>query len=332
MEDCESSPLAQILSLLESLDLAQLEEVERKTRTVRYAIRSREAVDTLWREPICPTCGFKESVKNGRARGLQRYRCKVCHKTFSQASGTPLSGLRGKGRLAEFAECMAQGLTVREVARKMGISPSTSFRWRHRFLEDAIHHQARSRSGVIEADETYLRESAKGSRSLGRPARKRGGAPMKGGRGGSKAGAKKVVVLIMKTRGAPFVADRVLEAMTQELAMPLVRQIAGKGAVLFVDGSGAFRTVQQELGVATEAVAVAYGGRVRMTANGPVHVQSVNNYHERLKTWINSELRGVSTKHLPRYLAWMRMREWFKEDATAEDYIMSALGKQIINT
>ena len=37
------------------------------------------------------------------------------------------------------------------------------------------------------------------------------------------------------------------------------------------------------------------------------HIQSVNNYHERMKTWINSRMRGVATKNLPNYLAWMRM-------------------------
>ena len=62
------------------------------------------------------------------------------------------------------------------------------------------------------------------------------------------------------------------------------------------------------------------------------HVQSVNRYHEVLKTWINRELRGVSTKYLPNYLAWMRMRQWFKNDLRPEHFIISGVGKQIINT
>lgn len=330
METCNYEQhwdFSQLFERLQSLTLEQLDKVEARTRELRYSIRSYNAIHTLRADPICPQCGFSDSVKNGHARGLQRYCCRVCRKTFSQATDTPISGLRKKARLAEFAECMIQGLTIRGTAAKMGISTSTAFRWRHRFLEDAVHHQARSRPGVIEADETYFRESGKGSRSLGRAARKRGGAAM-----GKKAGVKKVAVLVMKTRSGPYVADRVLPNMTQKLAAPVAAQIAGKGATLFVDGSGAFRTLEKDHGIKTVPVAVAYQGPVAMTPYGAAHVQSVNNYHERLKTWINGDLRGVSTKHLPNYLAWMRMKEWFKDDAKAEDFIVTALGKQIINT
>lgn len=72
----------------------------------------------------------------------------------------------------------------------------------------------------------------------------------------------------------------------------------------------------------------ARGGRV---SEGVYHVQTVNNYHERLKTWTNRQLRGVATKYLDNYLAWMRMREWFKEGVKPEHFIVSGLGQQIIN-
>ncbi len=62
------------------------------------------------------------------------------------------------------------------------------------------------------------------------------------------------------------------------------------------------------------------------------HVQSVNRYHEVLKTWINRELQCVSTKYLPNYLAWMRMRQWFKGDLRAEHFVISGVGKTTINT
>lgn len=55
-------------------------------------------------------------------------------------------------------------------------------------------------------------------------------------------------------------------------------------------------------------------------------------HHEVLKTWINRELRGVSTKYLPNGLAWMRMRQWFKDDLRPGHFIISGVGKQIIYT
>lgn len=62
------------------------------------------------------------------------------------------------------------------------------------------------------------------------------------------------------------------------------------------------------------------------------HVQSANNYHERLKSWIQRKLRSVATKYLPNYLAWQRLMSWNKEGVCAEEVIASALGRQVVNT
>jgi len=39
------------------------------------------------------------------------------------------------------------------------------------------------------------------------------------------------------------------------------------------------------------------------------HIQGVNNYHQRLKGWIQ-RFHGLSTKYLPHYLGWFR---WFDQ-------------------
>ena len=75
-------------------------------------------------------------------------------------------------------------------------------------------------------------------------------------------------------------------------------------------------------------IAVGYDGRV---SEGRYRVQTVNNYHERFKTWVNRQLRGGSTKHLPSYLARMLTWEWFKDGIKPEHFVVSGLGKQLIN-
>ena len=58
----------------------------------------------------------------------------------------------------------------------------TSFRWRHRFLAAAKDRKAGAVTGIVEADETFILKSAKGSRKLvGRAPRKRGGKAKKPG-------------------------------------------------------------------------------------------------------------------------------------------------------
>ena len=44
-------------------------------------------------ERRCAHCGSGGSVSRGKARGLRRYRCKACGKTFGALTGTALSGV-----------------------------------------------------------------------------------------------------------------------------------------------------------------------------------------------------------------------------------------------
>ena len=45
---------------------------------------------------ICPRCGEDGAVRKDVARGLVRYLCKSCERTFNAVTGTPLQGLHKK--------------------------------------------------------------------------------------------------------------------------------------------------------------------------------------------------------------------------------------------
>ena len=107
----------------------------------------------------CPHCGTLGAISRGKARGLRRYQCKECRKTFNAATGTPLSGLHRKDKWLSFGACLADGLTVRASAERCGLAVNTALRWRHRFLA-AKDLKARKLTGIVEADETYVLERA----------------------------------------------------------------------------------------------------------------------------------------------------------------------------
>lgn len=46
--------------------------------------------------------------------------------------------------------------------------------------------------------------------------------------------------------------------------------------------------------------------QVTARQEGRLGLERVNGHHERLKTFINRELRGVSTKYLSNYFGWAR--------------------------
>jgi len=129
----------------------------------------------------CPSCGNERCHRHGFANDLQRFRCCVCGRTFNDLSGTPLARLRLKAKWLAYSQVLLDSLPVRKAADRIGVHRTTAFRWRHRFLAWVKFDRPTSINGIVEADETFLLESQKGSRTLDRPPRQRGGRAIRRG-------------------------------------------------------------------------------------------------------------------------------------------------------
>ena len=159
------------LSQVDELSTAQRREAEAVLSGGSQASASLASVEAgVGEDRRCPHCGAPGAV----SRGLRRYQCKGCGKTFNAATGTPLAGLHRKERWLEFGTCLAEGETARASAGRCGLAVNTAFCWRHRFLA-VESRDPRRLAGIVEVDETYVRESRKGERRLDRKARRRGG-------------------------------------------------------------------------------------------------------------------------------------------------------------
>ena len=129
----------------------------------------------------CPRCGNEQCYRHGFASNLQRYRCCSCGRTFNDLTGTPLARLRHKAKWLDYSKALLDSLPIRKAADRVGVHRNTAFRWRHRFLHWVKLDRPAPLNGIVEADETFLLESQKGSRTLDRPARRRGGRAAKRG-------------------------------------------------------------------------------------------------------------------------------------------------------
>ena len=69
----------------------------------------------------CPHCASEGAVSRGMARGLRRYQCKGCGRTFNALTGTPLSGLHHKERWLSFGASLAKGETVKASAARCDV-------------------------------------------------------------------------------------------------------------------------------------------------------------------------------------------------------------------
>ena len=80
------------LSGIDHLSPAQRQEAETVFMGVSEASSSLAAIEaSVGESRQCPHCGTPGAISRGKARGLRRYQCKGCNKTFNAATGTPLS-------------------------------------------------------------------------------------------------------------------------------------------------------------------------------------------------------------------------------------------------
>ena len=191
--------------------------------------------------PACGHCGETDFKPWGSASDLKRYMCNACGRTFNALTGTPLAGLRLREKWLDYARSLVDGVSLRKAAARTGIRLDTSFRWRHRFLAVAKDKKASAVTGIVEADETFILKSAKGSRKLvGRAPRKRGGKAKKPGLSTDEHDA----ILIVRDRHGET-TDALLADLSAETISVHLRPVVAKDAVLVTDGNRPTRHSRQ---------------------------------------------------------------------------------------
>ena len=254
------------------------------------------AIDSARPAPLCcPDCGNSRHYRHGVLGGLQRYRCRACGRTFNALSGTPLARLRHRAKWLDYSQQLAGSRSVRAAAKAVGVHRNTSFRWRHRFLGGVRHDRSERLAGIAEADEMFLLESQKGSRRLDRPARRRGGVAHSRG-----ITHEHDCILVARDRGGQtrsFVTGHA--AVTARQLHIHLLPVLDPDVLLVTDGHRAYQAFAREAGIAHAWVNLRLGERVR----GAVHVQNVNAYHRRLRSWL-ARFHGVASRYLPNYLGW----------------------------
>ena len=181
----------------------------------------------------------------------------------------------------------------------------------HRLLAVQKLREAKKVNGIVEADETYFRTSYRGSRGWkrgnppeNRPPRYRGGPALKRGLSGEQV---PVVTALDRAGG---VIERVLPNR-KAIERPLAGCIE-EGSILCTDRHPAYVQMAKaakcehrrfKMRKADQAAKMA-GSKPRQES--ALSLGRVNEHHLRLKTILNRQANGVSTRYLPAYLGWLR--------------------------
>lgn len=267
--------------------------------------------------PACGHCKSERFGSWGHASGLRRYMCRDCHRTFNALTGTPLAQLHRRDAWLEYARALVDRVSLRKAAKRAGIGLEASFRWRHRFLKAARDKRPSVVTGIVEADETLILKSWKGSKRLvARAPRRRGGQPKKLGTSPSDYD----IVLIMRDRHK-VTTDHILPNFEGATFDAVMDPVVTRDSVLVTDGRPSYATFAKDRGMLHVAIFANHGEHVY----DGFHIQNVNAYTSRLKSWM-TPFKGVASKYLDSYLGWRRMIERDGDRLTPRHAVAQALG------
>ena len=234
---------------------------------------------------VCPRCGHRRSYPIAERRLEQ---CRSCRYQASLTAGTVFHKTRVPLRIwflgIFFLARHKQGISALQFQRDTGLgSYQTAWTLLHK-LRSALWHRAEDRlRGWVEADETYV--GSKRERGL---------------RGGREVGHKTIVGVAVEQRRHTAGSARltVLEGVTFEDDLgPFLRgAIDANEAAIRTDGFAGYRPLE-EVGI-THDRQVQGPDRARSTEILPWSHTIFSN----LKAWLLGTFRGVSKKHMHRYL------------------------------
>lgn len=168
-------------------------------------------------------------------------------------------------------------------------------------------------SGIVEADEAYFLRSFKGHRGWKNGAPPENRPPRYRGSGAVKRGlsSEQVPVVTALDRVGGLV-EVVLEERRDEEIITALRGAIAPGSLLCSDGHGAYPKLAEETASEHRTIEPFKPTPEQKASGlpwrrpGVLTLGRVNGHHSVLKNTINGIFRGVSTRYLPNYLAWLR--------------------------
>lgn len=246
---------------------------------------------------VCPKCLQEKTgfIKKGHSGLKQRYQCKECGKKFTYDA----TQLTAHSRQSKENWNIALKDTfllepIDRTARKLRVSHVTAFNMRHKILQflEKLTETDKKLGDLVEADETFVLESEKGSRHITRKPR----------RHGSKASTRGIsheqyCVCVATDRNHKIVAKCVNRAKpsSQDIENALGKHIEDN-TVFQCDGAAAYNRLIESKHC-KKIVLVTHESYDKVH-----HLNTVNALHSRFQDMIK-KFHGIASKYLNRYAA-----------------------------
>ena len=116
----------------------------------------------------CLYCKSKNYIKFGTYKGIQRYRCKECEKTFSKTTKALWRySKKDPEKWIEFMELMLQKISLRACSKILEINIRTAFLWRHKVMQGMLKNVMPDKlEGKVFITKAIEKENFKGCRNI----------------------------------------------------------------------------------------------------------------------------------------------------------------------
>lgn len=134
-----------------------------------------DRLEKLGINSTCPKCKSAIKIKNGkRPNGIQEYKCRDCNTKFTLFTNTVLEKTRWHWDIwIKVLEMTLNNYSINRMVNVLendykctGINEKTVWMWRLKLIHALASLPTPKLTGIIQVDETFIRESQKGSRSL----------------------------------------------------------------------------------------------------------------------------------------------------------------------
>lgn len=242
----------------------------------------------------CPHCDSNAVIRWGSFSGRRRYRCRSCPRTFSDLTHTAVAHLKRIDVWLTFCEGVESVETVRAGAKRLGVDPATTFRWRHRLLSSLCRTDDTALEDTVTVGTAYVPYSRKGLR--GAPQR-----PIEAVDAHVFGVLSVGIIAACAVGGAVWAAKIGLRRPTQDDLRQLLEPRLDPASVL-VSREGRYGVVA--------SFAAGSNRRWRQWRNssaaGPGD-PDVYEYVWLFKRWVR-RFRGIASRYLDHYLVWHRLR------------------------
>ena len=239
-------------------------------------------LETPYHKLKCPYCNSSHKIRWGKRNDMQRYKCKSCKKTYNSLTQTPLARLRRKGHWLDYSKCLKEGLTIREAALKCEVHSTTSFRWRHRFLENSKCIKTNQLAGIIDIKEMSFKESFKGTKKITKKKRR-----------------NITIIQAMDRNSNNF--DLTNKQLKIKVLNSTIQKIIKEGSILLAEKDSVYKSFCNNNNIKFKQ----HLENLKSKTNS-YKIYNLRNYCLTLEDWILNHFRGVATKYLENYVSWFR--------------------------